>query len=107
MNLLSQIYEGWRNKLIPPSDIKHLITEVSNERKKICDECEWNSVNRKASHGYKTSRPDEHCVKCGCTLDAKRKCLSCECPLKMWLAQMEQEQYLEIKADLENDNSKD
>jgi hypothetical protein len=31
-------------------------------------------------------RPDEHCTNCGCTLAAKTRCLSCECPLKKWMA---------------------
>ena len=33
---------------------------------------------------YKTMRPDAHCANCGCTLSAKTKCLTCECPLKKW-----------------------
>jgi hypothetical protein len=76
---------------------------VSAERKSICDGCEWNSTRRKIDQGYKTARVDEHCVKCGCTLDAKRKCLSCECPLKLWLAVMEQDDYLTLRKDGEKE----
>jgi hypothetical protein len=75
---LSEIYEGWRNQLLPPSHLKEQIKMVSDERMKICKGCEWNSVNRE---NYNTIRPDEHCTKCGCTISAKTKCLSCRCPL--------------------------
>lgn len=68
-----------------------MIQEVAQERKKICDGCEWHSENRKKTHGYKSVRPDDHCVNCGCTLDAKQRCLSCECPLKYWLALKQEE----------------
>lgn len=80
---LSQIYEGWRNKLIPPSHLKELIETTSKERMEICNNCELSSINAK---NYKTLRIDVHCTNCGCTLDAKTKCLSCECPLKKWTA---------------------
>ena len=74
----SQIYEGWRNKLIPPSELKELIEKTSKERMEICRGCEFNSKNKK---GYKSMRPDEHCTDCGCSLVAKTRCLSCKCPL--------------------------
>lgn len=55
---------------------------------KICRGCEFNSKN---IPNYKNlTRPDEHCIRCGCTLAAKTKCMSCECPLpgeeKKWQA---------------------
>ena len=99
---LTEIYEGWKNKLLPAADMKNLIEDISNQRKLICDGCEWQSTNRKIIHGYKTVRPDVHCVNCGCTLDDKRKCLSCSCPLKKWVGVMEQEQFLEIQTELNN-----
>lgn len=76
----SQIYEGWRNNLIPPADLKSQIIEVGKERVKICLECEHHSMY------HKTTRPDDHCTQCGCTLSAKTKCLSCSCPVDKWLA---------------------
>ena len=81
---LSQIYEGWKNHLIPEERNKAFIEHVSQERISICESCEHHSSNKK---NYKTMRPDAHCVECGCTLSAKTKCLTCECPLKKWLAQ--------------------
>ena len=78
---LNEIYEGWRNKLIPPSHLKEQIQKVAEERNSICSKCEWNSINRRKNENYKTMRPDEHCTNCGCTISAKIKCLSCKCPL--------------------------
>ena len=91
-----QIYEGWRNKLIPPKKLKKLISETAAERLAICRACEFNSKNRK-----RNVRFDEHCTECGCTLSAKTRCLSCECPLKIpkWDAVISFEQEQEINGD--------
>jgi len=82
----SQIYEGWRNKLVPPSHMKELINKVSDERMNTCRGCAMFSENRKVLDHYRTLRTDEHCTDCGCTLSAKTKCLSCECPRGLWKA---------------------
>ena len=99
----SEIYEGWRNSIIPPEHLKKAIKEISKERMSICDECGFNSKNIKK---YKTLRLDIHCTECGCTLSAKTKCLSCKCPLKnpKWTAVIteEQEDHIQI-----NDDDKD
>lgn len=89
----SQIYEGWLNNLFPPEHLKTVIRQVGSQRMKICTDCEFNSRNRRRS-----LRPDEHCIKCGCTLSAKTKCLSCCCPLKIpkWMAVVSQEQEQEM-----------
>jgi hypothetical protein len=76
----SQIYEGWKNNLLPSKEMKPLIEEVAKERISICEGCEMHSKN------FKTTRMDEHCRDCGCTLSAKVRCLSCECPRKKWVA---------------------
>jgi len=76
---LSQIYEGWKNHLLPEERKKAFIEHVSLSRMAICNECEHVSTK------HKTMRPDVHCIECGCTLSAKTKCLTCECPLKKWL----------------------
>ena len=96
---LSEIYEGWRNELIPPSHLKEQIQKVSNERFEICKVCEWNSVNRKRNENYRTIRLDAHCTKCGCTISAKTKCLSCRCPLPSpkWKAVLSREMEEEIE----------
>lgn len=74
--LLGQIAEGWRNKIIPPDDLKEVIDTVSKHRINICQSCPYHSKNHD-----RPLRPDAHCTKCGCTLSAKTKCLSCKCPL--------------------------
>jgi len=42
-------------------------------------------------------RPDNHCTDCGCTLAAKTKCLSCECPKGKWKAIVDDDQEEQIK----------
>lgn len=89
-----QIYEGWRNKLFPPEDLKGLIKQVSEQRLAICRGCSYNSINR----GKHSIRFDEHCTECGCPLDAKTKCLSCSCGLTppKWENVLTEEQEAEI-----------
>ena len=78
----SQIYEGWKNNLFPAKEMRKYIKEISEERLTICENCDLISTK------HKTIRPDVHCTDCGCTLAAKTKCLSCECPLQKWKAVM-------------------
>jgi hypothetical protein len=85
---LKQIFEGWRNHIHPPEYLKEKIEEVSSERMAICRECPFNSINS----GYSGIRKDEHCTKCGCTLAAKTKCLSCKCPIDNWGAEITPEE---------------
>jgi hypothetical protein len=81
---LKQIYEGWKNHLLPEENEKAFIEHVSQERLAICNVCEEHSSNKK---DYKSLRIDDHCTECGCMLSAKTKCLTCECPFKKWVAQ--------------------
>jgi hypothetical protein len=81
---INQVIEGWKNHLLPEERMKAFIEHVSNERLAICNECEEHSSNKK---NYSSLRIDAHCTNCGCTLAAKTKCLTCECPLKKWLPQ--------------------
>lgn len=87
---LTQIYEGWKNKLLPEESLKEQIDQVSAERMSICDNCKFHSKH------HKTIRLDAHCVHCGCTLSAKTKCLSCACPTEKWKPVMTREQEEEI-----------
>lgn len=96
MGKLSQIYEGWKNNLFPEEKMKELIQEVADERMAICNNCDMHSRNRV---GYHSLRPDDHCTNCGCTLSAKTKCLSCECPLSKWKAVLTPDQEKEIDGD--------
>jgi hypothetical protein len=92
----SQIYEGWKNNLFPSKDMKPYIEAVAKERMSICEECPMHSKN------FKTVRLDAHCTDCGCTLSAKLRCLSCECPQKKWLAVIDEKKEEEIKAALQH-----
>ena len=83
---VGQIYEGWKNKLLPDADMVEQIDLVGAERMTICDACPNHSKN------HKTVRPDAHCVSCGCTLSAKTKCLSCSCPINKWTAVLNDDQ---------------
>jgi len=96
---LSEIYEGWRNKLLPPENLKELINSTAEERINICLSCPHHSKN------HKSRRPDDHCTKCGCTLSAKTKCLSCSCPLEKWLATATGEEEEQLKKDLYGEES--
>lgn len=98
---ISQIYEGWKNKLIPAADMKEQIEAVSAERMEVCKGCPHYSENKK-KQGFKIIRPDVHCVSCGCTLSAKTRCLSCSCPKNLWKAIMTDEQYDEIREEIQS-----
>jgi hypothetical protein len=80
-----QVYEGWKNKLIPSSEMKELINKVSEERLALCNTCDHHSKFHDTSLRF-----DDHCTFCGCNLSAKVSCLSCECPIegkeKKWSA---------------------
>ena len=86
-----QILEGWRNNTIPPSHLKDLIKTTSEQRINICLDCGYHSKY------HKTLRPDAHCTNCGCTLAAKTKCLSCECPIDKWKAILTDDQEEQLK----------
>lgn len=90
---LSEIYEGWKNNLLPSKELKDIIAKVSSERMTICNACEHHSKN------HTNVRPDAHCTNCGCTLSAKTKCLSCACPLKKWTAILTNKQEEEINGE--------
>lgn len=94
----SQIYEGWRNKLVPPTDMKVLIHDVSEERLSICSKCPLHSKFHSTP-----LRPDNHCTDCGCNLEAKTACLSCSCPQNKWAAVMTNpEEEDQLKKDVNN-----
>ena len=77
---LKKIYEGWKNHILPEERQKAFIEYISKERMDICNGCDQHSKN------HLSIRPDAHCTNCGCTLSAKTKCLTCECPLSKWIA---------------------
>lgn len=76
--------------------MRELIDKTYQERIQICNGCSEFSENKKKT-GWKTTRIDEHCTNCGCPTGSKNRCLSCECPLKKWLAVITQDQDQSIK----------
>lgn len=90
---LSNIYEGWKNNLFPPEHLKEAIEEMHKERMEICNACPYISTK------HKTMRPDVHCTQCGCTLAAKTKVFSEQCPLGKWLPLLTPQQEKEIRED--------
>ena len=75
-----EIFEGWKNVITNNPSVQ----ELAKYRKAVCDSCPSNSTNAKKLSEYKTLRPEEHCVECGCTLIAKQAAPSSSCPLKHW-----------------------
>jgi hypothetical protein len=63
--------------------VKQQVEKVATQRLSLCKGCAHNSDNKKRS-GYKSFRPDVHCTICGCNLELKTRCMSCECPIKKW-----------------------
>lgn len=88
------IYEGWRNHLVPPSELKKLILQTSADRLAICRQCQWNSK-------VAGKKGIERCMDCGCPLVAKTKCLSCYCELEFpnWEAVLTEQQDDELMND--------
>src|ERR1700749_1311749 len=72
---------------------------ASQQRLNVCKGCSHNSDHQKKFLGYKSFRPDYHCTICGCNLELKTRCMSCECPIKKWhpLLSEEEERELEKK----------
>ena len=72
MGKAKEIAEGWANYILRREE------NVSKLRTKICEGCEWHSSK------HETNRPDVHCFKCKCTLAAKTRSLTSECPIGKW-----------------------
>ena len=90
-----EIFEGWRNLIMPPEEIKSIIEEVASERELICKGCPFFSVNAKLND-YKTFRTDDHCTKCGCPIKAKARSLSSQCPMGYWTNVISEEEAYEL-----------
>jgi hypothetical protein len=75
--------------------MKDMIQQVSKERVTICNGCPFHSKNHKTP-----LRPDAHCTDCGCNLEAKSACLSCDCPQGKWLAVVDQDEEEQLKKDI-------
>jgi hypothetical protein len=74
------ILEGAYNSIM----VSEQVEEVAKDRMAICKDCDQFSTNAKENSGYKTWRPEEHCINCGCALHMKTRCMACNCPLYKW-----------------------
>lgn len=92
----AHIYEGWRNKLFPPHEIRKLIQQTAINRYEICKGCPLNTKNMGEEWV-------ERCSVCGCPLTALTRCLSCKCSDKVpkWPAVLTVDQQEEINPDEE------
>ena len=78
--------------------------ERISERMDICLNCPYNSRNATVSpeyHSlngkpYSTGRSDFHCSLCGCVIELKTACLTCDCGIKDWNSKNSQKK-LELK----------
>lgn len=73
---LQEVYEGWKNLLIPASDLKNKIKEVKERRTKLCKGCKYHSSKNKSLLSLVP-----HCTLCKCPTASKTACLSCSCAL--------------------------
>lgn len=101
------MWEGWSNKLFTPKGLKDLIEQTSEGRKKICLGCVQDSIvaKERGINFHSSWRPDEHCIICQCNLDAKRKCLSCNCPIHLWDAVVSEEEDQQIEIQINGNSS--
>lgn len=88
MSKLQEMYEGWKNLLVPDSELKPYIEKIAKKRLAICSTCEFDS----SIHASKL-RLDRHCTNCGCTLAAKTRSLMSACPVGKWDAAVIDKEY--------------
>ena len=75
---LQEMYDGWKNYLVPDEEMEPYIDSVAKYRESKCSVCLHASENVKS---LKTAlRPDKHCTLCGCTRAAKNRSLTSVCP---------------------------
>lgn len=97
---IAELWEGWKNHLLPPEKLKEEIKRVSGERLSICRECPHNSINKIPGAII------EYCTICSCPLKAKTKCLHCSCPLTptKWGPILDQKTSLELQGEIKQED---
>lgn len=90
------ILEGAWNSIF----VKKEIEAIALERITICNNCEHAGIRKIIPF-------DLHCILCGCNLEMKTHCLSCECPIGKWKAETEEktEQEIDIKLKADENNN--
>lgn len=81
-----QIKEGFQNFLLA----KEYTEKISEKRMTVCNSC--------------PKRNGLRCGECGCVLALKTRCMSCECPLQKWLAELDEKQDEELENFLKDEN---
>lgn len=89
--------QGVFNKVVGRKWIKEL---AAYRYDTFCRDCQYNSKNRK---DYESSRPDEHCTLCGCNMEFKIHNLSSSCPMSYWKAEVNKQEWEQIKEKLNED----
>lgn len=74
MGKIKEITEGWKNLIFKKEEIEI----IAKKRSDVCNRCTHHSKF------HKSSRPDAHCTKCGCTISAKTRSLTSSCPIGLW-----------------------
>ena len=73
-------------------------------RRFICATCPFNSKNATENGWYKSERIDDHCTQCGCNLELKTECLTCNCGNEAYNQSHPKETPLELKWTVFNKN---
>lgn len=100
-----EIFEGWKNDLLPSEKLRELIISTSEERLAICEKCiAYDTIGTGCAIPLTGPCCNKHAKidgyqGCGCPLTKKTKCLSCTCPANKWLAisTIEQEEFINNK----------
>ncbi len=107
MNFL-EVFEGWKNDILPSERLKDLIKQTSEERLAICVSCiAYDETGQGCSIPGTSPCCNKHVkvegvLGCGCPLKKKTKCLSCSCPADKWKALSTPEQETLINNKLNN-----
>ena len=60
--------------------VKEQVESIAKERIEKCNTCPYYSPNAR-KNGYRSVRPDKHCIVCGCNMYLKTRYLSAHCPI--------------------------
>jgi hypothetical protein len=101
-----EIYEGWKNDLLPKDSLRELIKQVSEERNSICVKCKAYDTTGTGCAIWGTAPCCNKNVKsetgesgCGCPLKKKQKALQARCPWGKWDAIVTEKEAENIKLD--------
>lgn len=106
--VFKEIFEGWKNHLIPTEEMKKHIAPIVEKRKAECDQCPLNIGNicsplKQGQAVQDFSYHGENRIKdfwysgCACPLTMKQKSLQSICPLGKWLEELSPEENLKLQ----------